>query len=210
MTTTSATAVPAPAPDLYFDGQPADWTRLLAHVRIRFATHEQSFDTDSKRSGFLCSHFRGAALDWVAVYLAANTNALADFDGLVEAIQLTFGLDNSRERQMAIARLHGLRQSGDLLLFLAEFESLCITAGINADISKLALVQGKLEPYFANALATSCITYATWRALRTALVSVYASRPKVAGEPAAKKRKRATCGKCGKKGHTAGQCRSTN
>lgn len=211
MSTPSASQVPAPLPDMYFDGNPADWRRLLAHARVRFIVYAQSFDTDDKRSAFIAAHFRGDALDWLASMMESRTNLLSDFDGFINIVNGTFGLDPGREQAAARIRLDELRQKGgDLLLFLSEFETLCRVVGTTSDASKLALIGGKLDAYYRDSLARSGTMYNSWQTYRGGLLSLYAYRSTGAAEAPSKKRKKATCGKCGKKGHSAGECRSTN
>ena len=77
------------------------------------------------------------------------------------------------------------------------------------NVTKALLLRPKLAPYLQDAIATSTLPLTTWVELKGACLNVYSRRPATTA-PGESKRRRAKCGKCGKRGHTAGQCRSGN
>jgi len=207
----SSTNVPAPSTDIFFDGAPADLTRLIAHVRIRIMTNDHAFDTESKKCGFLASHFRGQALDWIASEMGSNTTWANDLDTLIQSVALTFGTSGIQAASIARTRLESLKQGKtDLLLFLAEYDSLSTAAGLASDASRLAFIGPKLDPYYREAVNKSTVSYSRWSTYRSSLISLYSMRPATGSVAPDNARRKAKCGKCGKKGHTASECRSTN
>jgi hypothetical protein len=201
-----------PKVELAFDGNPVDLQRLLAHVSVSFLADQSKFGTEQAKSGFLAKHFRGPALDWLAVNLRDNASLLDNFDAFKSAVQGAFGLDSVRTGVEARTRMDALRQSpgGDLLLFLSEFEGLCATLGLASDASRCTLLMPKLEPYYQSSLRTSGQLCSSYSSIKAMLGNMYALRkdPGVAHQD--KARRKAKCGKCGRKGHTSTECRSGN
>lgn len=200
----------APAPtDFEFDGNPEDLDRALGMVVLQFTLHADAFDEDAKKVAYLISHFRGAALDWGVRLVARNDNRLQNYGQFVTSLKDHFGYDPQQLALMYRTRLGTLRQTGDLQEFLVEFEETCENAGVRTDVSKLALLPSKLNKSYYDALANSGSPVSSYSSLRMQLMNMYAMRQdsKALGDT---KRKQSKCGKCGKRGHSAAQCRSTN
>lgn len=207
-----------PITSVDFDGNPIDLERTLAHVSLHFLIKADDFqDADDeagqaaverKKCAYLLSHFRGPALDWAATVMRDHQDWLASFEGLRERIKRVFGYNTAQMRELASAELAQLEQGADLHLFLARFDELCDRGGIGADVSKITLLRGKLKPPYTNVLLQG-IQYNTYGTFRNALIQVYVNLPATKAMPD-KRRKKLTCGKCGKKGHTGSQCRTGN
>ena len=199
-----------PKTELEFDGNPIDLRRLLAHVSVSFLADSGKFPTDSERSGYLAKHFRGPALDWLATRLGANPNLLSDFRAFETAVKNAFGLQDSDAKVAARMEILAMKQRGDLLVFISEFEALTEYAGMASDATRVTLFLEKLEPYYQNAVRQNTDTISTWTRLKSDLHSLYAMRRPQGKADSDATRKRSRCGKCGKKGHSATQCRSVN
>jgi hypothetical protein len=195
--------------DVIFDGNPVDWQRTLAHVSVRLLLAPNDFPTDQNKSAFLASFFRGPALDWLGQTLVTTPNALDDFEAFKTRVRNAYGLDAATYSAQCRTQLAALKQKGDLMEFFAQFEGLCAVVGTNSDVSKITLLLPKLEPYYHQALITSGGPLNTYANIKAFCANLYAHKADQTG-PSDKLRKKAKCGKCGKKGHTAGQCRSTN
>lgn len=202
----------APTKDVLFDGNPADLDRLLAHVSVRFLSDPAEFETDSQKSAFLGTRFRGPALDWLANILSTKPAELNNFTNFTNLVKNAFGVDSERRQVIAQGQLMALKQDGvDLLQFLAEFEALCTKSGNDDDDARLLLAPSKLDSYYRDAMTTSTTAHTSWVSYKQALGNLYAKKASRAGGLATeRKRKRAKCGKCGKRGHTAMECRSGN
>lgn len=195
--------------EVLFDGNPADLERLVTYVAVAVLAEPPRFPSERAKAMYLAKSFRGPALDWLASILSSRVTLLDDYEQFVKELRGVFGLGDVERAQVARTRLESLRQQGDLLLFLAEFEGLCREAGMVSDASRLQLILPKLEPYYANAIRTAVLRIATWYDMRRHLTTLYSFRQS-SGAPREQVRRRAKCGKCGKRGHTANQCRSEN
>lgn len=203
-------SLPAPLADMSFDGNPADLKRLITHVRIRVIGNDAALNTDARRSAFVASHFRGAALDWLGAQLETDPDALDDFDAFIKAVSAAFGYSGNAAIAVARQELETLKQSEDLLLFLTRFEALTATIGLVSDTTRVTLVMPKLSPYYAEAIRKNGTIFTRWSTLRATLINLDAMRVESGKKDPEKKRRRAKCGKCGKRGHTAAECRSGN
>lgn len=192
-----------------FDGNPIDLERVLAHVHVAFMLNASSYSTDSQKSAFLASHFRGGALDWLGRFLTSTPQRLEDYEGFVNTVKNTFFLDANHIAAQAQTELAALRHTGDLLEFLQTFEHLCERAGCRSDVTKLTLLFPKLNSYYHEALISGGATFVHYSVARTCLTNIYDRTPDKKESPDTRRRK-ARCKKCGKRGHTGTQCSSTN
>lgn len=201
----AAPHVTSSAVSLTFDGNPVDLERILAHVSVVFLRDPSAYPTDESKSARLAEHFRGAALDWLSVKLQTQPSPLTNFTEFQGLVRTAFGFDLPRRQQMARTNLGVLKQEGDLLLFLAEFEGLTQIVGSVSDASRLALIMPKLSPYFRDCIVNSGEPIGSYATMVARLKNIYTMRPATA-VGAEVRRKKARCGKCGKKGHSASQC----
>lgn len=193
---------------VYFDGNPIDLERTLAFVSLQFLIRSGDFPNDASKSAYLLSHFRGPALDWSSTVLREHAEWLQDFAVLSERVKRVFGFNSAQLVEQASAEVAGLACTGDLMIFLTRFEELCDRAGMRSDVTKITLLRQKLRSPYTNVFLQG-LQYNTYATLRTALIQVYNNNPLVSKGPDVK-RKRMTCGRCGKKGHTGSQCQSGN
>ena len=205
-----------PIGSVLFDGNPIDLERMLAHVSLQLLLRASEFVDDEtnheaverRKTAYLLSHFRGPALDWAATVMREHDDWLADFSMFRERVKRVFGYNSAQMTELASAEISLLQMTGDLPTFLARFEELCDRAGMRSDVTKITLLRGKLRAPYSNVLLQG-IQYNTYGTFRNALIQVHFNTPQGHSNPE-KKRKKLTCGKCGKKGHTGSQCQSGN
>jgi hypothetical protein len=207
----STTALPDPPRpgDLIFDGSPVDLERVLAYIRLQALLYPLALSTDSRKSAYLLSHFRGPAIDWAATYIQSRAAAADTHDQLVNRVKTAFGYDSAQQQAIAQTRLGAIHHQGDLMEFLVEFDNLCNVSGINADTSKITLLLPKLKATYREAITRSGELITNYSTMRNNLGNIYARESDMKNS-AEKQRKKKTCGKCGKRGHTASQCEAKN
>lgn len=197
------------AKDVIFDGNVLDLDRVYAACALQFLLNSSSFATDSQKSAYLLSHFRGPALDWAARLIDKKPDALNAYASLCTSVRSHFGYDSVQVQAIAQTQLATLRQTGNLLDFLVQFDDTCARAGIGADPSKITLVLPKLTPFYRNAVVCNGDTISTYSTLRSQLVNVHSRASEVSPDNE-KQRGKARCKKCGRRGHTGTQCKATN
>jgi hypothetical protein len=195
--------------DLTFDGNPVDLERILGMVALQFALHAGAFTQETTKTAYLVSHFRGAALDWGTRLVIKNDNRLQSYDKFTTSLKDHFGYDYAQLTSLHRTQLTKLTQTGDLMEFLTEFDNLSERVGLRADPTKITLVLPKLKKEYYDAIADGGDTIENYSTLRLRLLNIYAMKT---GQPPSDeaKRKKSRCGKCGKRGHSATQCKSTN
>lgn len=199
---------PPPPVDSAFDGNPQDLDRVLGLMTLQFTLFGTAFDEEAKKTAYLLSHFRGAALDWGIRLVSRNDNRLQNYGQFVQGVKTQFGHDPEQLISLARTKLAALKQHGDLQEFLIEFDDLCELTGARSDVSKITMVLGKLSPEYYNCIANAGDVKINYSTLRLQLLNMYAMKqPAKFGDT---QRKKSKCGKCGKRGHTADQCKSTN
>lgn len=206
------TSLPSPSRDIFFDGNPVDLDRLFAHCAIQALIKPPAFAETKAMVSYLLAHFRGPALDWAARKLSDNSiqNYRGDYAGFCEEVKTQFGYSASQGMVIARTRLNALKQTGGMREFILEFDDLCAQAGLSSDVTKTTLAFPKLKKFYQDAwTCETSLLNVTWASVRTFLLNV-ASRHEEHGKTEEDARKKAKCGKCGKRGHTASQCRSSN
>lgn len=209
--TPSLPSPPKASDSLSFDGSVLDLERVLAHVSLQFLLYPEAFSDERRKVAFLYAHFRGAALDWVATEMSNDQGRtrMSSYAQSLTAVQNAFGYDSVQVQAIAQTRLSALKQTGDLLEFLLEFDSLTAKAGLRADSTKLTLLVPKLNKRYGDALVMSGDTLSSYSTVRAQLLNMY-SRSEVQEKSADQQRSAARCKKCGKRGHTATQCVAKN
>jgi len=196
-----------------FDGSNwEDLTRLVTLAQLQFLQDEDYDDAPRKRCAYLASSFRGPALDWVGSVTATTPNTLNSFEGFVEAARNQFGISDQGLGAQRRGQLEGLKWNPDLPVFFAEFDRLTHLLGLTGDAVRIALVRSKLPPAVQKLLAEQALDFANYDTMRERLLTMWnldpGRRTSDAVVPVTKKRPR--CGRCGKKGHTAADCRTKN
>ena len=198
-----------------FDGSNwEDLTRLVTLARLTFLVSPDEYDGEPARCAYLAQFFRGAALDWVGSVQASTPAVFSDYDGFVEAARNQFGVSDQGLSAQRRGQLEGLKWQHDLPVFFAEFDRLTHLLGLQGDAVKIALVRSKLPQHVQKLLAEQALDFANYDTMRERLLTMWSLDPsrRIAnpGDSSRPSQKKPRCGRCGRKGHTASDCRAKN
>lgn len=197
-----------------FDG--SNWEDLDRHValaRFTFLQNDDYDDNEPRRCAYLAQNFTGPALDWAAQVLNTNQDAMNGFDLYIANLKRAFGVELSNIVALRRKALDDLRWSSHVPTFFAEFDRLTLQLGLVANGTRIQLVEGKLPHDIRVLLAQQALSFADYGTMRERLISMWAlnpSRQTTGGLPGSSKGPRPKCGNCGKKGHTAKDCRGAS
>lgn len=196
--------------DLFFDG--SNWEalpRLVTQAKLARLLDDQ-VASQRDQSAWLASHFRGAALDWFSQRFALHDTLINNFDTFVEQVQQGFGLTDGGLKAHRRGQLEALKWQSDLPVFFAEFDRLTTQLDINGNDTRIALVRGKLPTPVQKLLSEQALDFSNYDTMRERLLTMWAldpNRQTVVTPPPTRKGK-PRCGRCGKKGHSAAECRN--
>jgi hypothetical protein len=198
-----------------FDGSNwEDLTRLVTLSRLAFLQDSDYTDNHPAQCGHLARHFRGPALDWVGSASEANANIFTDFEGFVSGVRNAFGVSDEGLSAQRRGQLEALKWQSDLPIFFAEFDRLTHLLMLTGDAVKIALVRSKLPVHVQKLLAEQALNFANYETMRERLLTMWNLDPsrRIAepGPTAGSSSRKPRCGRCGKRGHTAPDCRSKN
>lgn len=182
-----------------------DLDRLIALARFHFLQDEEYDDRPDRKCAYLASYFEGPALDWAAQTLATNAAAMQDWDGYVEALKQVFGVEANNVTALRRKALDELRWTSDVPVFFANFDRLTLQLQITDHGTKIAMVMGKLPVAMKEELARQALSFENYETMRERLNTMWALNPHRQIDAIPTRRPR--CGKCGKRGHTASDCR---
>lgn len=202
---------------LTFDG--SNWqelTRLVALAHFKFlqsaALEDDPYAGASAKCAYLCSRFSGPALDWAASQLLNPTLNFANFDAFVTNARNQFGISDDGLRAQHRGQLEALKWQTDLPIFFAEFDRLCTLMHLQGDEVKIAMVRSKLPVHVQKLLAEQALDFHDYGTMRERLLTMWNLDPNkqtaVSHVSSGSTSKRPRCGRCGKKGHTASECRT--
>lgn len=204
---------------LTFDGHNwEDLVRLLTQATLEFMSDTSRYDDDDlpqlnerNKCAWLCKHFRGAALDWVGAVSASQPAIFDDYDGLAESAKQAFGVSTEGLAAHRRGQLEALKWRPDLPAFFAEYDRLTMQLGLTGDSTKIAILRSKLPIGTQKLLAEQALDFANYDTMRERLLTMWALDPNKytsvhAGSSSSSKRPK--CGRCGKRGHTASDCRA--
>lgn len=186
-----------------------DLDRLIALARFKFLQDDEYDDNDPRKCAYLASQFSGPALDWVSSTYAASPASFEDFAGFIIAVKNAFGVEATGLTALRRSKLDDLHWGRDVPVFFAEFDRLTLQLGITDHGTKIVMVQAKLPTPLKSKLAEQALNFENYETMRERLISMWAldpyrhAGPSGSNAPAKKPR----CGSCGKKGHTAADCR---
>lgn len=203
---------------LTFDGHNwEDLVRLLTQAQLEFMSDTNRYDDDDtpqlnerNKSAWLCKHFRGAALDWVGAVSGSNPAIFDDYDGLADAAKNAFGVSTEGLQAHRRGQLEALKWRSDLPAFFAEFDRLTMQLLLSGHATRIAILRSKLPVSVQKLLAEQALDFANYETMRERLLTMWALDPHRhtnvhAGGSSSKRPK---CGRCGKRGHTASDCRA--
>lgn len=191
-----------------------DLNRLVALAKFKFLQDSDYFieDDDGTRTprpeaqcAYLAEQFEGPALDWVASIHATAPTTFSNFDGFVAAVRQGFGVASENITALCRAKLDDLRMGTDVPSFFAELDRLFLALAIVGDSTKIAYAQSKLSPHYKRILAEQGRVFHNYSTMREHCNAVWALSPAASKSTS----KRPRCGNCGKKGHTAPDCRGS-
>jgi len=182
-----------------------DLDRLVALARFTFLQDGDYDDNDPRKCAYLASQFGGPALDWVASTYAANAAIFEDFAAFVVAVKNAFGVEATGITALRRGQLDNLRWGRDVPVFFAEFDRLTMQLDITDHGTKIVMVRAKLPDSLKAELARQALDFQNYETMRERLIAMWALDPYREHGPSSTKKPR--CGSCGKKGHTASDCR---
>ena len=195
---------------LYFDGSNwEDLNRIIALARFQFLQDEDFDDNDPRRCAYLCQRMSGPALDWVATNHANQPSIFENFEGLIVSLKQAFGVEANNIQALQRKALDDLRWNPQAPVFFAEFDRLTFQLGITDHGTKIAMALNKLPISLKQKLAEQALDFANYETMRERLNTMWALDPSRHGESNQPKAKKPRCGSCGKKGHTAPECRGS-
>lgn len=186
-----------------------DLAKLIALSKFQFLLDDDFDDNEPRRCAYLAQRFAGPALDWVTDKYASQPAIFESFDGLVTTVRQAFGVDENNIAALQRKTLDDLRWDSDTPAFFAEFDRLTQQLGIAGDETKINLAQQKMPLRLKEELARQALQFHNYETMRERVNAMWALDPHRKGqqpEPSKKPR----CGRCGKRGHTATECRSKN
>jgi hypothetical protein len=196
--------------DITFDG--SNWEalpRLVTQAKLALLLDSQVADSKDQ-SAWLAARFRGAALDWLGQRLSHEPALLDSFDLFVIQVQQGFGVTDDGLQAHRRGQLEALKWCADLPVFFADFDRLTTQLNISGNSTRIALVRNKLPTSVQKLLAEQALDFANYETMRERLLTMWALDPnrQTAVTPAPSKKGKPRCGRCGKKGHTAPDCRT--
>ena len=204
----------------YFDGSNwQDLTRLVTAARMKFliSANEENdkYETPAAKCAYLASFFRGPALDWVGQAYDANNAIFNNYAVFIENARQTFGISDEGLSAQRRGQLEGLQWRTDLPVFFAEFDRLTQLLGLQQDSTRIALLRAKLPYHVQKLLAEQALNFSHYPTMRERLLVMWSLDPSkttnvVTSSVQGGTRKRPKCGRCGKKGHAASDCRAKN
>ena len=196
---------------LYFTGSNwEDLDRIIALARFTFLQDDDYDENPARQCAYLARQFRGAALDWAALTITANPAAMQNFDGYVLALKQAFGVEANNITALRRKALDDLRWSDHVPTFFTEFDRLTVQLGIHGHSTKISMVRSKLPAHIIKLLAEQALDFHNYETMRERLNTMWALDPTRHGSENTRpgRAPRPKCGACGKKGHTAKDCRS--
>ena len=146
----------------------------------------------------------------VSAQIVKGEEIFDDYDDFVAKVRAAFGFQGTSQKMFLRSRLAALKFGNDPLTFLNEFEVLTAQLGMTSDVTRVYEAMQKLPKHYLDVFNTMQVPHTSWYTLKAHITVIAAARAGLSDAKPDEKRRRSKCGKCGKKGHTAGQCRSPN
>lgn len=185
-----------------------DLNRLVALARFAFAQDDDYDGADARRIAYLAASYDGAALDWVSSYCNGDVLAMGLFDDFVTSTREAFGIADNNITALVRRELDTLTWDKDVPVFFSEFDRLTLALGITSHETRVAMVESKLPPLMKARFAEQALSFANYDTMRERCNLMWALDP-TRNKTITQGTKRPRCGTCGKKGHTANDCRKS-
>jgi len=195
--------------DLKFNG--SNWqalTRVVALSRFTFLQDEDYADNEPRKCAYLASRLEGPALDWAASIHATTPLVMESFSGYVDALRQAFGVADNNITALLRRDLDALKWSSNIPVFFAEFDRLVMGLGISSHEVRVAMVEAKLPQNLKILLSQQALSFSNYDTMRERFNTMWAMDP-TRGTAVSGTTKKPRCGSCGKKGHTAPDCRGS-
>jgi hypothetical protein len=205
--------------DIIFEGSNwQDLSRLSTSARLEFLqtanTEDDPYEGEPAKCAYLAQRFRGPALDWVGQQYDANPEVFNNYNVFVQNVRNAFGISDDGLEAQRRGQLEGLKWQSDLPIFFAEFDRLTALLNLTGDATKIALLRSKLPLHIQKLLSEQALDFHNYDTMRGRLTTMWnldpSRRQDVPSGSGTSKQKRPRCGRCGKKGHTASDCRAKN
>jgi|SRR5262245_310047 len=199
----------APLSDYKFDGSNwEDLTRLATLAKLHRASGTE-VDSDATQSTWVARQFTGPALDLVTNLLAVEPKVLDDFTAFIARVREHFGISDGLVVAHQRNQLDALKWRRDLPTFFAEFERLSHACGMGGENSgKITLLVAKIPEKYRSILARQVPPPGSYSDHRQRLLLLWAQEPTAPGVSTDRASTKPKCGRCGKQGHTASDCRA--
>lgn len=194
-----------------------DLQRLVTASRMKFLQSvnldPDPYEEDPAKCAYLISHFRGPALDWAGQQFDINPAVVNQFPVFVQNVQNAFGISPEGLSAQFRGQLEGLKWQTDLPVFFAEFDRLTALLNLVQNPTRIALLRNKLPQHVQKLLAEQALNFHDYDTMRERLLVMWSLDParntSIHAAPSSGTTRRPKCGRCGKKGHTAPECRAT-
>lgn len=185
--------------------------RIIALARFQFL-QDDDYEDEGKCCAYLSQRFEGPALDWVASAHATSRTLFQSFDQFIEEVRQAFGVADNNITALLRRDLDHLAWSAEVPSFFAQFDRLTLGLGIASNETKIAMIESKLPPHMKKLLAEQALSFSNYDTMRERLNCMWAldpTRGKTIVTNQTLKTARSRCGHCGRKGHTAPECRGS-
>lgn len=193
---------------ILFDGSNwQDLNRMIALAKFQFLQDDDYDNNHPRRCAYVSQRFTGPALDWVASIHSTQPTTFENFDSFVSTVRDAFGVDDTNITAILRQDLDKLAWGPDVPTFFAEFDRLCTGLNVVGHDVKIAMVEAKLPLKIKILLSEQALSFANYDTMRQRLNIMWALDPQKGGGGS---RSKPRCGSCGKRGHSASDCRSKN
>ena len=159
-----------------------------------------------RQCSWLASRFEGPALDWAATIHSTNPATFNDFEGFITAVRQAFGIAQNNISALLRRELDHLSWQTNVPVFFAEFDRLTLGLSITGNETRIVMIEAKLPHGSKQLFAEQALSFSDYDTMRERLNMMWAlgaSRGKTT-QPM-----KARCASCGRKGHTASDCRGS-
>lgn len=178
--------------------------QIVALAKFQFLQDDDYDDNGARQCAYLASRYTGPALDWAATL---PPNRMMNFDAFVLLTREAFGIADNNITALLRRDLDALAWNSDVPVFFSEFDRLTHALGITTHETRIAMVEAKLPQSMKIRLAEQALSFSNYDTMRERFNCMWAMDPS-RGRATGNKKPR--CGSCGKKGHTATDCKGSS
>lgn len=186
-----------------------DLNRLVALAKFHFTQENDDDVTQAQYCAYLAQRFSGPALDWVAMAYSTRPALFANFDRFVIEVRQSFGVADNNITALLRRDLDQLAWNANVPVFFSEFDRLTLGLDITSNETRVAMVEQKLPQHMKKLLAEQALSFSNYDTMRERLNCMWALDP-TRGKTMlvhTAHASRPRCGRCGRRGHAAPECR---